>query len=111
MTAGVAVSKETSPGGWVSMKFPQRISSMSRSRGTRQLRKGVGALIGCKSHISSRRGTKLYLPMIRFIHEHDPEKYREIAEWLAAKEPLDEILAMDSEAAPQRSRFPRAPAT
>ena len=97
MTAGVAVAKETSPGGWVSMKFPQRISSMSRSRGTRELRKGVGALIGSKSHISSRRGAKLYLPMIQFIHEHDPEKYREIAEWLDAKEPLDEILSLDSE--------------
>jgi replication factor C large subunit len=99
MTAGVAVAKETSPGGWVSMKFPQRISSMSRSRGTRELRKGVGALIGSKSHISSRRGTKLYLPLIKFIHEHDPEKYREIAEWLDAREPLDEILSLETELA------------
>jgi replication factor C large subunit len=99
MTAGVAVAKETSPGGWVSMKFPQRISSMSRSRGTRELRKGVGALIGSKSHISSRRGTKLYLPLIKFIHEHDPQKYREIAEWLDAKEPLDEILSLENEQA------------
>jgi replication factor C large subunit len=99
MTAGVAVAKETSPGGWVSMKFPQRISSMSRSRGTRELRKGVGALIGSKSHISSRRGTKLYLPLIKFIHEHDPQKYRQIAEWLDAKEPLDEILSLENEQA------------
>src|SRR3989441_11106790 len=99
MTAGVAVAKETSPGGWVSMKFPQRISSMSRSRGTRELRKGVGALIGAKSHISSRRATKAYLPMIQFIHDHDPEKYRQIAEWLDAKEPLDEILSLEAEPA------------
>src|SRR5881296_890069 len=99
MTAGVAVAKETSPGGWVSMKFPQRISSMSRSRGTRELTKGVGALIGSKSHISSRRATKAYLPMIQFIHDHDPEKYRQIAEWLDAKEPLDEILSLESEPA------------
>jgi replication factor C large subunit len=99
MTAGVAVAKETSLGGWVSMKFPQRISSMSRSRGTRELRKGVGALIGSKSHISSRRAANLYLPMIQFVHEHDPEKYSEIAEWLEAKEPLDEILSVASELA------------
>ena len=97
MTAGVAVAKETGPGGWVSMKFPQRISSMSRSRGTRELRKGVGALIGSRSHISSRRGIKLYLPMIQFIHEHDPEEYNQIAEWLTAKEPLDEILSVESQ--------------
>src|SRR5437667_7103939 len=99
MTAGVAVAKETSPRGWASMKIPQRIGSMSRSRGTRELRKGAGAMIGSKSHISSRRGTKLYLPMIQFIHQHDPEKYRQIAEWLDAKEPLDEILSLDSEPA------------
>ncbi|HEV2119791.1 MAG TPA: replication factor C large subunit [Candidatus Bathyarchaeia archaeon] len=99
MTAGVAVAKETSPVGWVSMKFPQRISSMSRSRRTRELRKGIGALIGYKSHLSSRRGTKLYLPMIRFIREHDPEKYDRIAEWLDAKEPLDEILSLEPETA------------
>jgi len=81
------------------MKFPQRISSMSRSRAARELRKGVGALIGSRSHISSRRGTKLYLPMIRFIYEHDPENYRQIAEWLDAKEPLEEILSVETEMA------------
>jgi replication factor C large subunit len=99
MTAGVAVAKETSPGGWVSMKFPQRISSMSRSRGARELRKVVGALIGSKSHISSRRGARLYLPTIQFIREHDPERYNEIAEWLDAREQLDEILSMETELA------------
>ncbi len=81
------------------MRFPQRISSMSRSRGTRELRKGVGTLIGSKSHISSRRAANLYLPMIQFIHEHDPKKYGEIAEWLDAKEPLDEILSVENDLA------------
>ncbi|HZY47142.1 MAG TPA: replication factor C large subunit, partial [Candidatus Bathyarchaeia archaeon] len=93
MTAGVAVAKETSPGGWIPTKFPQRISSMSRSRGTRELLKGIGALIGSKSHISSRRAISLYLPFIQFIHDHSFAKYGEIAEWLDAKEPLDEILS------------------
>jgi len=97
MTAGVAVAKETSPGGWVSMKFPQRISSMSRSRGTRELRKGVGAIIGSKAHISSRRATKLYLPLIQFVYGHDSEKYGQIAEWLDARESLDEILSLETE--------------
>lgn len=93
MTAGVAVAKETSPGGWVSMKFPQRISSMSRSRGARELRKGVGSLIGSKSHVSSSRGVKLYLPTIQFIRDHNEEEYGQIAGWLDAKESLDEILS------------------
>jgi hypothetical protein len=37
--------------------------------------------------------------LIKFIHEHDPQKYREIAEWLDAKEPLDEILSLETERA------------
>src|SRR2546422_7465831 len=99
MTAGVAIAKQTSLSGWVPMRFPQKISSMSRTRAIRDVRKRAAASIGSKSHTSSRRGTKLYLPMIQFIHEHDPEKYRQIAEWLDAKEPLDEILSLEDDLA------------
>ena len=55
MTAGVAVAKQTPTSGWVPMKFPQRISSMSRTRMSRDLRKRVGVAIGQKSHVSARR--------------------------------------------------------
>jgi replication factor C large subunit len=99
MTAGVAVAKESSPGGWVSMKFPQRISSMSRSRGARELRKGVGAVIGSQSHVSSRRAGRLYIPLIEFLHDHNPKEYERMAEWLDAKEQLDEILSLEEEQA------------
>jgi replication factor C large subunit len=99
MTAGVAVAKESSPGGWVSMKFPQRISSMSRSRGARELRKGVGTVIGSKSHVSSRRAERLYMPLIQFLYERNPEEYDRVAEWLDAKEPLDEILSLEEKEA------------
>jgi replication factor C large subunit len=99
MTAGVAVAKESSPGGWVSMKFPQRISSMSRSRGAREIRKGVGTVIGSRSHVSSRRAGRLYMPLIGFLREHNPEEYDRVAEWLDAKEPLDEILSLEEERA------------
>jgi len=37
--------------------------------------------------------------MIKFIREHDPEKYRQIAEWLDAKEPLDEIISLEHDLA------------
>ncbi len=97
MTAGVAISKETSPGGWVSMKFPQRISSMSRSRATRELRKNVGLIIGSNAHISSRRAAQNYLPMIQFIRDHNPEMYHQITSSLAAEEPLEEILTIENE--------------
>ena len=99
MTAGVAVAKESSPGGWVSMKFPQRISSMSRSRGSRELRKGVGAVIGSQTHVSSRRAGRLYMPLIGFLHEHNLKDYDRMAEWLNAKEPLDEILSSQEDQA------------
>ena len=99
MTAGVAIAKDSSPGGWVSMRFPQRISSLSRSRGTRELRKGVGTLIGSQTHASSRRAGRLYMPLIEFLHEHNPKEYDEVAQWLDAKEPLDEILSLEEESA------------
>src|SRR3972149_4268541 len=92
MTAGVAMAKKTPTGGFVPMKFPQRISSMSRTRGTRELRRAVGTAIGYKCHLSSRRAAQLYLPVIQFIREHDPEKYGEIAGWLGSRDDLEELL-------------------
>jgi replication factor C large subunit len=95
MTAGVAIAKQTPPGGWVPMKFPQRISSMSRTRGSRDLRKRIGAAIGQKTHVSARRAQQLYLPLLRFEHEHSPERFEEIATWLEAKPELDEMLSTE----------------
>src|SRR5216684_6516844 len=92
MTAGVAIAKQTSPGGWVPMRFPQKISSMSRTRAIRDTRRKAGAFIGHRSHVSSRRATPLYLPLIQFVYEHNPRKYEEIANWLNAKEELDCLL-------------------
>jgi len=97
MTAGVAVAKETGPGGWVSMKFPQRISSMSRSRTSREIRKSVGSLIGSQSHVSARRAGRIYLPMIQFIHDHNQEKFDLIAEWLGAGELLSDVLSLEAD--------------
>lgn len=95
MTAGVAMAKKTPTGGFVSMKFPQRIMSMSRTRGTRELRRGVGAAIGSKCHLSSRRAVQLYLPLVQFVYEHDREKYGQIADWLDSRDRLDELLSAD----------------
>ncbi len=95
MTAGVAVAKQTPPSGWVPMRFPQKISSMSRTRAIRDTRRKAGAFIGHRSHVSSRRATQLYLPLIQFVYEHNPRKYEEIANWLNAKEELDGLLIED----------------
>ena len=95
MTAGVAVAKQTPTSGWVPMKFPQRISSMSRTRMSRDLRKRVGVAIGQKSHVSARRAQQLYLPLIRFAYEHSPEKFEQISACLEAKDELNEMLSAE----------------
>ena len=95
MTAGVAMAKRTPTGGFVPMKFPQRIMSMSRTRGTRELRRGVGAAIGSRCHLSSRRAVQLYLPLVQLVYEHDKEKYGEIADWLESRERLNELLSAE----------------
>ena len=92
MTAGVAIAKKTSPRGWVSMKFPQRIASMSRTRGAREQRRALGAAIGSKSHVSARRAVRLYLPLIQFVLEHDTAKFEQIGDWLEVKDNLREFL-------------------
>src|SRR5438876_8962165 len=95
MTAGVAVAKQTPTSGRVPMKFPQRISSMSRTRMSRDLRKRVGVAIGQKSHVSARRAQQLYLPLIRFAYAHSPQKFEQIAVWLEAKDELNEMLSAE----------------
>jgi len=95
MTAGVAVAKQTPTSGWVPMRFPQRISSMSRTRMSRDLRKRVDVAIGQKSHVSARRAQQLYLPLIRFAYEHSPEEFEQIAVWLDSKDELNEMLSSE----------------
>jgi replication factor C large subunit len=95
MTAGVAVAKQTSPSGWVPMRFPQKISSMSRTRSIRDTRKRAAASIGVRSHVSVRRAQQLYFPLLRFIYEHNPDEYERIAVSLDAKEELDDLLSSE----------------
>jgi replication factor C large subunit len=93
MTAGVAIAKQSPTSGWVPMRFPQRISSMSRTRGSRDLKKRIAGAIGEKTHVSVRRAQQLYFPLIRFEHEHSPERFEQIASWLKAKDELDEMFS------------------
>lgn len=95
MTAGVAIAKQTPTSGWVPMRFPQRISSMSRTRGSRELRKRIGVAIGQKTHVSARRAQQLYIPLLRFEHEHNLEKFERLADWLESKNELDEMLSSE----------------
>jgi replication factor C large subunit len=93
MTAGVALSKQTPLRTWTQMRFPQRISAMSRTRVAREIRKQASASIGARGHVSIRRAYDLYFPTIRFIYEHNPEQYERLANWLNAKEQLDALVS------------------
>ncbi len=96
MTAGVAMAKKTPIGGFVPMKFPQRISSMARTRGARELKRAAGAAIGSKCHLSARRAAQLYLPLLQTFYEHDRGKFGELVEWLHAGDLLEELLSSET---------------
>ena len=92
MTAGVAIAKKTRAVGWVQMRFPQKIATMSRTRMVREQRRALGAAIGSKSHVSARRAVQLYMPVIQFVFEHDKSRFEAIGEWLEIKDELGVFL-------------------
>ena len=93
MTGGVSISKQTPVRGWVPMRFPQRISSMSRSRGIRETRKKINAVIGMKTHSSMRKAQQFYYPLVEFVREKNPEKYHQLADWLGIQDAMDDIMS------------------
>lgn len=95
MTAGVAMSREKTKPSWVPMKFPERIQLLSRTRRLRSLRARIGAKIGAKSHISSIRALKHYLPYVRFIFENSEQEAARMAKWLELDEEAVGYLAGD----------------
>ncbi len=92
MTAGVAIAKRTRSMGWVPMKFPQKIATMSRTRTMREQRKALGVAIGVKSHVSARRALQLYMPLIQFVLEHDETSFEKIGDWLDIRDQLGTFL-------------------
>jgi hypothetical protein len=71
MTAGVAMARKKSPRRWVSFKFPQRISVMSRTRRKRQLRKELGLKLGTTLHMSVDAVVRDVLPYLRILFAND----------------------------------------
>jgi len=94
MTAGVAMAREqTKPSGWVPFRFPERIQWLSRTKGERQMRSGIGMKIRKKCHVSSVVAVKEFLPYLRIIFESNAEMASGIAEWLDLDEEMIEYLA------------------
>jgi len=96
MTAGVAMSKERTKPAWTPMRFPGRITSLSRTKKERALRSAIGAKIGAKSHLSSRAAQKYFLPYLSFVFQNNSEMASEIAEWLDLDAEMVQYLSGES---------------
>lgn len=88
MTAGVAMARKKSPRRWVSFKFPQRISVMSRTRRKRQLRKELGLKLGATLHMSVDAVVRDVLPYLRILFANDDDAATKMMEAFDLNETL-----------------------
>lgn len=75
MTAGVAMSRKRTKPAWVSFKFPQKISFMSKSKDYRRTVSQIGRKIGEKCHISVSEAKNEYLPYLKIIFSNDHGRF------------------------------------
>jgi replication factor C large subunit len=73
MTAGVAMSRKRTKPAWIPMKFPQRITFMSRTMRERAKLRQLGNKIGKKCHVSSQDSIKIFIPYLKIIFKHNEE--------------------------------------
>jgi len=95
MTAGVALSRERTEPSSIPMRFPERISLMSRTRRIRGIQARVGSKIGRRCHISSRSAVKYYLPYLRIIFENNYEAAAGLSRYFGFDEEDISYLAGD----------------
>jgi replication factor C large subunit len=94
MTAGVAMAREkTTPAGFVPLRFPERIKTLSKTRSERQMQKEIGLKIKKRCHISANRGAKEILPYLRIIFESNAEMAAGLTKWFDFDEAMIEYLA------------------
>lgn len=94
MTAGVAVAREkTKPAGFVPLRFPERIKTLSRTKSERQMQSKIGWKIRRRCHISATRATREILPYLKVVFENNAEMASRIARWLDLDESMIEYLA------------------
>lgn len=95
MTGGVALSREETPGGWVSYQFPTRIRDMARSRRRRQMTRGIGEKIALKCHCSVRSAIRFELPYIGVIFSNSTTEAVRVSKWLRLTEKEIEFISGD----------------
>jgi replication factor C large subunit len=94
MTAGVAMARErTQPAGFVPLRFPTRIRTLSQTRAERQMQAAIGLKIKKHCHVSVKRGAKEILPFTRIIFESDVDMAAGLAKWLDLDEGMIEYLS------------------
>jgi len=94
MTAGVAMAREkTQPAGFVPLRFPARIKTLSQTRAERQMRSAIGLKIKKRCHISASMAAKEILPYVRIIFENNAQNAAGLAKWLDLEEGMMEFLA------------------
>ncbi|MCW3977059.1 MAG: replication factor C large subunit [Candidatus Bathyarchaeota archaeon] len=94
MTAGVAVAREkTEPAGFVPLRFPERIKTLSRTKKERQTKSKIGWKIKRRCHISAAEATTEFLPYLRVIFENNAGMASGIAKWLELDDAMVEYLA------------------
>ncbi len=65
MTAGVAMSRSQDYHGWIKYRFPGLLSRLSRSRGVRNLKKGLAGKIKEKTHSGSKKIISTDFPFLK----------------------------------------------
>ena len=73
MTAGVALSKSGSYGGYTKYQFPKWLSKMSKSRGSRSVQKSINEKLSSYCHTSRYVAQVEIYPFYRYLFEHEDE--------------------------------------
>jgi hypothetical protein len=85
--------EKTTPAGFVPLRFPERIKTLSRTRSERQMQGEIGFKIKKRCHISARGAAKEILPFLRIIFESDAKMAAGLVKWFDFDEAMTEYLA------------------
>jgi replication factor C large subunit len=108
MSAGVALSKEHKYSGFTRYSFPSHISSMSRSKGERGLRKSAAGKIAKQCHVSTKTAVQDYLPLFGVLMADKERAARLAAQFEFSEEELEFLGAPSPKATAKEAEAIRA---
>nr|BAJ48976.1 replication factor C large subunit [Candidatus Caldarchaeum subterraneum] len=80
MTAGVALSRKTSPSKFVKFTYPEAIKFLGRTKSIRETLNSISEKVGKKLHMSARKARTEILPYLKIIMSHDGKELAEYFE-------------------------------